>query len=405
MSLRARKDAPYTAEKVLSSTEKHRTAGCHAYRCVAHRSSMGDCLGLRSSTANSEAPRMGCAVSVCKELAALAVRALLDEASLSPKPGLVDPVSTGAHSDMDFALLVKSATCLEQGFYECALIGFESPAGVGFESLAGDSHDEIPVLPVREKLQRVGLALEKTMFAQTGGVNTHKGAIFIFAYLLAAAGRLCAASVQDCVRAHDHAAVRKADKDACVACALCTEVRTLAAGISASERAQLGAKRAYTHGEQMYLLYGCTGIRGAVEAGLPLVRRYSSYLTQLISPVAHRHNRTAHRHNRPIRSPAAAPEASYRRMTQKDAYLYTLLGIISENEDTNVLFRAGMGALHELQTRSAALIAKKLSGAALYKAVRELDRYCIEQHISPGGAADLFAAVLFCRSLASLYNS
>ena len=46
---------------------------------------------------------------VCKELAALAVKALLDEAALFPKPGLVDPVSQGAHSDMDFTTLVRSA--------------------------------------------------------------------------------------------------------------------------------------------------------------------------------------------------------------------------------------------------------------------------------------------------------
>jgi len=53
---------------------------------------------------------------VCKELAAIAVKALLDEAALFPKPGLVDPVSQGAHSDMDFTTLVRSAAALEQVF-------------------------------------------------------------------------------------------------------------------------------------------------------------------------------------------------------------------------------------------------------------------------------------------------
>ena len=38
----------------------------------------------------------------------------------------------------------------------------------------------------------------------------------------------------------------------------------------------------------------------------------------------------------------------------------------------------------------------------LYAAVEALDNYCIERHISPGGSADLFAAVLFCRSLSGL---
>ncbi|WP_414703982.1 triphosphoribosyl-dephospho-CoA synthase, partial [Pseudomonas sp. UBA2628] len=38
-------------------------------------------------------------------LADLAVEALIDEAELSPKPGLVDRRSNGAHTDMTLALM------------------------------------------------------------------------------------------------------------------------------------------------------------------------------------------------------------------------------------------------------------------------------------------------------------
>lgn len=287
---------------------------------------------------------------VCKELAAIAVKALLDEAALFPKPGLVDPVSQGAHSDMDFTTLVRSAAALQQGFYKCARIGYESAAPAQPIAAA-----------VRKQLRTAGLALEKAMFTETRGVNTHKGAIFIFAYLLGAAGQLSGVTQLDGICN----GVELTET-------LCAQVRALAAGLCSKDMAGVSAKRTLTHGEQVFLQYGCTGIRGEVEAGLPLVQRNAAYLAGLTH------------------------------LTQRDAYLYTLLHIIAENKDTNVLFRAGSAALRDLQTRCASIITSGAAGATLYAAVEALDVYCIERHISPGGSADIFAAVLFCLSLAGV---
>ena len=151
---------------------------------------------------------------------------------------------------------------------------------------------------------------------------------------------------------------------------LCAQVRVLAAGLCSEDMAGVSTKRTLTHGEQVFLQYGCTGIRGEAEAGLPLVQRNVAYLAGLTH------------------------------LTQRDAYLYTLLHIIAENKDTNVLFRAGSTALRDLQTRCISIVKSGATGATLYAAVEALDVYCIERHISPGGSADIFAAVLFCRSLA-----
>ena len=303
---------------------------------------------------------------VCKELSALAVKALLDEAALFPKPGLVDPVSQGAHSDMDFTTLVRSAAALQQGFYECARIGYESaaPFSAGVWPCTSDSGISVaaaqPIAAaVRKRLRTAGLALEKAMFAETRGVNTHKGAIFIFAYLLGAAGLLSGATQLDGIRS-----VMELTET------LCAQVRVLAAGLCSEDMAGVSTKRTLTHGEQVFLQYGCTGIRGEAEAGLPLVQRNVAYLAGLTH------------------------------LTQRDAYLYTLLHIIAENKDTNVLFRAGSTALRDLQTRCASIVKSGATGATLCAAVEALDVYCIERHISPGGSADVFAAVLFCRSLA-----
>ena len=332
----------------------------------------------------ASADRVEKADRVCKELAALAVKALLDEAALFPKPGLVDPVSQGAHSDMDFATLVRSAAALQQGFYECARIGYKSaapfpPAGGAAMQVLDMGHTAplsaaAPVQPaaativqtqetvhtaaVRKRLRTVGIALEKAMFAETHGVNTHKGAIFIFAYLLGAAGLLSGATQLDGIRS-----VMELTET------LCAQVRVLAAGLCSEDMAGVSAKRTLTHGEQVFLQYGCTGIRGEAEAGLPLVQRNVAYLAGLTH------------------------------LTQRDAYLYTLLHIIAENKDTNVLFRAGSAALRDLQTRCISIVKSGVTGAALCAAVESLDAYCIERHISPGGSADIFAAVLFCRSL------
>ena len=302
---------------------------------------------------------------VCKELSTLAVKALLDEAALFPKPGLVDPVSQGAHLDMDFTTLVRSAVALQQGFYECARIGYESaaPFSAGVRPCTSDSGISVaaaqPIAAaVRKRLRATGLALEKAMFAETRGINTHKGAIFIFAYLLGAAGLLSGATQFDSIRS-----VMELTET------LCAQVQVLAAGLWDEDMAGVSAKRTLTHGEQVFLQYGCKGIRGEAEAGLPLVRRNAAYLAGLTN------------------------------LTQREAYLYTLLHIIAENEDTNVLFRAGSAALRDLQIRCASIVASGATGAALYAAVESLDAYCIERHISPGGSADIFAAVLFCRGL------
>lgn len=369
------------------------------YLTLSERQSL---LNFPTSVAHTDA--------ACKQLAALAVTALLEEAALFPKPGLVDPVSQGAHTDMDFTTLVRSAAALRQGFYECVRIGYASlprsaapvcatqPDCIGesprlsaqpgtasaYATLAtpGQPATAVAMQPdcaggavsaVRKQLQRTGLALEQAMFAETGGINTHKGAIFIFAYLLGAAGRLLRA---------DHRSLSVSGGQHQLTAALCAEVQQLAAGSVAEWKTQLAAKQHYTHGERMFLQYGCCGIRGEVEAGLPLVNRNAAYLEECTQ---------------------RRLQCTSGQLPQRDAHLYTLLHIIAENEDTNVLFRAGAAALRDLQTRCTAILNSGLTGAALYHAVDELDAYCIQQHISPGGSADIFAAVLFCRSAESLY--
>lgn len=103
-------------------------------------------------------------------LAALAVDSLIDEASLTPKPGLVDARGPGAHADLDIDLMIRSAHSLFRCFEEMAV------AVKGAE----------PSREVREKLAEIGRDGERAMFAATRGVNTHKGAIWSLGLLVAA---------------------------------------------------------------------------------------------------------------------------------------------------------------------------------------------------------------------------
>lgn len=102
-------------------------------------------------------------------IAALAHRALIDELETWPKPGLVSPVDSGSHTDMDAHSLRASAGAIAPFFATLARAG---AAGA--------------TLP---DLRRIGLDAEAAMLAATGGVNAHRGAIFSLGLISAAEGR------------------------------------------------------------------------------------------------------------------------------------------------------------------------------------------------------------------------
>lgn len=102
-------------------------------------------------------------------LAHLATRALRLELATTPKPGLVDHHDSGSHHDMNYALMERSIEALQPFFVQLANL-----------ELAGGK-------PVVSSLQTIGLMAEDSMFAATGGVNTHKGALFSMGLTIVAA--------------------------------------------------------------------------------------------------------------------------------------------------------------------------------------------------------------------------
>lgn len=103
-------------------------------------------------------------------IADLAERSLRQELDTTPKPGLVDKQDNGAHKDMDYALMSASISALRSYLTKIAV-----------RSAAEVNADE---------MMSVGIDAEAAMLEATGGVNTHKGALFCIGLSVAAASFL-----------------------------------------------------------------------------------------------------------------------------------------------------------------------------------------------------------------------
>lgn len=169
------------------------------------------------------------------DLSSQAVLCLHAEVSLYPKPGLVSPVDSGSHRDMDYQMFLASINSLRGYFGKIAEAG---ASGAAFSTL-----------------QMLGIEAEAQMMRATRGVNTHRGAIFNLGLLCAAAGQL-----KHC----------------------CEQVTPQALGAVIADRwgveilATGGVKAyaEYSHGQQVEAKYGAHGARQEAVAGFPAARDY-----------------------------------------------------------------------------------------------------------------------------------
>ena len=277
----------------------------------------------------------------------LALKAALFEAAAWPKPGLVDPVSRGAHGDMDYFTFISSAIALEPWFTEFARLG---------RLHRGEPADLFP--PLRE----AGKAAERDMFRATGGVNTHKGLIFSLGLLCAAAGRLAAAG-----------AIPDPRTCAGYAAAIVGGITLRDFGETASGAVSGSATGSV--GQRLYISEGVRGIRGEAEDGFPSV-------------IGHALPR--------LRADLSAG------LEWNDAMIDALLVLCTVVEDTNVLGRAGREGLAFLRREADhALGLGAMATADGRAAARAMDASLTGRNISPGGCADLLALTVFLEMLAS----
>ncbi len=209
-----------------------------------------------------------------------AVRALLYEVAVTPKPGLVDMNNNGSHKDMDFFRFIDSATVLTPYFAKLFDSGVKNR----------DKHE------LFEKIRYIGMTAEDAMKKATDGVNTHKGAIFSLGVFCAAVGFF-------------YAEKNKYNTDEVFE--ICGSMSELMLN---DELNSITLENAKTFGEFLYINHGISGIRGEVASGFKTIREIGlPILKDLLS----------------------------KGYSINDASLLVLLNYIAETTDTNMIKRGG----------------------------------------------------------------
>lgn len=266
------------------------------------------------------------------QLADLAVKALIDEAELTPKPGLVDRRSAGCHTDMNIELMRTSAESL----HDC------------FAAMGRTAHRRRPDQQLRETLAVIGRSGERKMMQVTGGVNTHVGAIWALGLLIAGA------AIEGIEATADQIAVTAGD---------------------IAKFADRNSPKQITKGMRVMDKYGCQGARGEAAAGFPHVVDKGLPTLQTMRVLG---------------------------VQENEARLNAFLAIMTTLNDSCLLHRGGLTALVTAQQGAREVL--ELGGvvtAAGWKSYQALEACLVELHVSPGGSADLLAAVLFLDSLHS----
>lgn len=191
-------------------------------------------------------------------------------------------------------------------------------------------------LPTHTSIRDIGIEAEKAMLSTTNGVNTHKGALFSMGLAVVAA-------------AHEE------NTDS-----LQATIKTLAASFPDTNG---------THGSKAKLLSkGTTAIKGALDnarEGYEML--FAEWLPFYIERRKERDAHTLHK---------------------------TLLRIMCDLDDTNVIYRTDLATAEEVKQEARALL-DNFSKAAL----KDMDRHYTTRNISPGGAADMLSLTIFIGSI------
>ena len=250
-------------------------------------------------------------------LASMALQAELDT---TPKPGLVDRNDNGAHCDMDYALMRRSIQALHPYFVRLAQIGFDNPQ---------PRHDEI---------QQVGIEAEQAMFKATGGVNTHKGALFSIGLAAVALGGM--------------------------ACSNNAQLHSLSNSIASL--ASLFPDTSGTHGSKAK---ASNKLKGALDnAREGYTQLFKAWLPFYLDRLAEGDRYALHK---------------------------TLLRIMCDLDDTNIVYRTSMETMQEVQAEARRMLEHIPETTHFEAALQAMNTDYIRRNISPGGSADMLSLVVF----------
>ena len=285
-------------------------------------------------------------------IAHLATQALQAELDTTPKPGLVDKDNNGAHRDMDYALMQRSIDTLHPYFVKLALLGCAD------------------ALPTHTSIRDIGIEAEKAMLSATNGVNTHKGALFSMGLAVVAA-----AHEERKIAANEEQILKERNGGEDVLVSLQTTIKALAASFPDTNG---------THGSKAKLLSkGTTAIKGALDnarEGYEML--FAEWLPFYIERRNERDAHTLHK---------------------------TLLRIMCDLDDTNVIYRTDLATAEEVKQEARVMLDsfskahtaedKEKRIAAELLALKDMDKRYTARNISPGGAADMLSLTVFVGSV------
>lgn len=253
-----------------------------------------------------------------------ATRALYHELALSPKPGLVTLTDNGSHRDMDAQTFMRSLFALRSYFVAIAELGQQK---ADFAAL-----------------ERCGIQAEAHMLAATGGINTHRGTIFMLGLLCAAAGALSGSGTPP-TPARLRQALRHHWGDALAARA--SRTSTLPGGVAAQKH----------------------GLRSASqEAARAFPVLFETAVPALAAGLA-------------------------RGLSPTQARLDTLFHVMAVLDDSNLAHRGGLeGLRHARQSARNFLAAGGAVRPGGMDAAQAICRDFKARNLSPGGSADTLAA-------------
>ncbi|MDW7661715.1 MAG: triphosphoribosyl-dephospho-CoA synthase [Bacillota bacterium] len=273
-----------------------------------------------------------------------ALKALLYEVAATPKPGLVDRANNGAHSDMDFYTFLDSSVELRH-YFEAIAQYIKGQYNHKSESKTLHEGDMI-----FSGLKTLGIQAEQDMKKATGGINTHKGAIYALGLLVAAVTEL---------------ELYNTGK---------LQIEDITARVSeyvgpSLEKEFIENDHTSSYGVIQYRTLGMLGARGEAYRGFETVR---------------------------TKGLPALESGLKMGLSINDAMIGSLLAIISDLEDSNVIGRHSPMILKESQAFAKSILEV---GAMTTEKGREMisqyDQWCIAHRISHGGSADLVAVALF----------
>lgn len=252
----------------------------------------------------------------------LTSEALMAELDTTPKPGLVDRCNNGSHRDMDYALMSKSIAAIAPYFEKMAVVSQKAL--------------DVPTL------RTIGLEAEQAMFQATGGVNTHKGAIFCLGLLVASYAHLLAANGGQTVQLGQLQQVIE-------------------------DTAQEFQPQQNTNGVMAALRYRVQGALAMAQHGYDIV------LNDILPWYR--------------KAKLESPDENIARVR-------TLLYIMSRIEDTNLYHRGGERVALEVRKQAAALCVQ-----ASLEDLQAFDAQCISLNVSAGGSADILSMTILLDKL------